>query len=129
MDLGSKIKELRIAKGMTQKKLAKLLHVSNSTLSSYENNRYEPPLHLLCKIADLFEVPTDYLLGRTRLHQSFHILNNKINDNYTVGHLMNKIISLDVQNQEEILYYTEYRLHRSNQVKTDKKKGQKPDRS
>ena len=119
MDLGSKIKELRIEKGMSQKMLARILHVSNGTLSSYENNRYEPPLHLLCEIADLFEVPTDYLLGRTRFHHSLHILNDKINDNYTVGHLMNKIISLDVQNQEDILNYTEYRLYRSNQVKID----------
>lgn len=119
MDLGSKIKELRIEKGMSQKKLARILHVSNGTLSSYENNRYEPPLHLLCKIADLFEVPTDYLLGRTRFHHGLHILNDKINDNYTVGHLMNKIISLDVQNQEEVLNYTEYRLYRINQGKMD----------
>ncbi len=119
MDLGSKIKELRIEKGMSQKKLARILHVSNGTLSSYENNRYEPPLHLLCEIADLFEVPTDYLLGRTRFHHSLHILNDKINDNYTVGHLMNKIISLDVQNQEEVLNYTEYRLYRINQGKMD----------
>ena len=119
MDLGSKIKELRIEKGMSQKKLARILHVSNGTLSSYENNRYEPPLHLLCEIADLFEVSTDYLLGRTRFHHSLHILNDKINDNYTVGHLMNKIISLDVQNQEEVLNYTEYRLYRINQGKMD----------
>lgn len=45
MDLGSKIKELRIEKGMTQKRLAKHLHVSPATLSCYENNRYEPPLY------------------------------------------------------------------------------------
>lgn len=119
MDLGSKIKELRIENGMSQKKLAKILHVSNGTLSSYENNRYEPPLHLLCEIADLFEVPTDYLLGRTRFHHSLHILNDKINDDFTVGHLMNKIISLDVQNQEEVLNYTEYRLYRIDQIKKD----------
>ncbi len=119
MDLGSKIKELRIEKGMSQKKLARILHVSNGTLSSYENNRYEPPLHLLCEIADLFEVPTDYLLGRTPFHHSLHILNDKINNNYTVGHLMNKIISLDVQDQEEVLNYTEYRLYRINQGKMD----------
>ena len=119
MDLGSKIKELRIEKGMSQKQLARILHVSNGTLSSYEKNRYEPPLHLLCEIADLFEVTTDYLLGRTRFHHSLHILNDKINDNHTVGQLMDKIISLDVQNQEEVLNYTEYRLYRSNQVKMD----------
>ena len=125
MDLGSKIKELRIEKGITQKKLAKLLHVSPSTLSCYENNRYEPPLYILCAIADLFGVSTDYLLGRTRFYHSFHNLNCKINDEYTVGHLMNKIISLDVQSQEEILNYTEYRLYRSNQVKITKKNRQK----
>ena len=32
---------------------------------------------------------------------------------------MNKIISLDVQNREEVLNYTEYRLYRSNQAKMD----------
>ena len=125
MDLGSKIKELRIEKGMTQKRLAKHIHVSPATLSCYENNRYEPPLYLLCEIADFFGVPTDYLLGRTRFYHSLHTLNHKINDRCTVGHLMNKIISLDVQSQEEILDYTEYRLYRSNQAKIAKKNRQK----
>ena len=119
------IRSLRIDNNYTQKQIAEVLGISQNTYSQYEVGVLNYPVDAVVKLADFYNVSTDYLLGRTRFYHSLHTLNHKINDRCTVGHLMNKIISLDVQSQEEILDYTEYRLYRSNQAKIAKKNRQK----
>ena len=64
MTLGKRIKELREKKGYTQRALADLLSIGNSTLAMYEVDKREPDNDTLSKIADFFGVSTDYLLGR-----------------------------------------------------------------
>ncbi|WP_069651000.1 helix-turn-helix domain-containing protein [Caloranaerobacter ferrireducens] len=63
--LGERIKKLRKEKNITQKELAKILNIQNSTLSQYENGINEPSDEIKIKIADFFNVSIDYLLGRT----------------------------------------------------------------
>ena len=63
-DIGSKIIAERKAKGILQKDLAKILGVSQSMISSYEQNKKQPGYDILIQIADFFDVTTDYLLGR-----------------------------------------------------------------
>ncbi len=61
-----RLKRLRKERGLTQDDLAEELGVSRSSVSGYETNRAaEPDYRSLVKIADLFQVSTDYLLGRT----------------------------------------------------------------
>ena len=50
---------------LPQEQLARLLGVDRSTISSYESNMRQPSLDTLSRIADVFGVSTDYLLGRT----------------------------------------------------------------
>ena len=59
------LKDLREDSDTTQEQLAKILHITRSTLSMYEIGRREPPFDILIKIADHFNVSTDYLIGRT----------------------------------------------------------------
>ena len=59
-------KELRIKNGYTQDSLADTLGLSRSTISMYENGNREPDFETLEKIADLFNVDMDFLLGRSR---------------------------------------------------------------
>ena len=61
----SRIKDLRKEKGYTQAHLAKMLGVARSTVSMWESSPQEPDNETLGKIADVFGVSTDYLLGRT----------------------------------------------------------------
>ena len=61
---GIKLKELRIEKGLSQRKLGELLGFCNQTVSFWETGSREPDLDALIKIADFFEVSVDYLLGR-----------------------------------------------------------------
>ena len=61
---GIKLKELRIEKGLSQRKLGELLGFCNQTVSFWETGSRDPDLDALIKIADFFEVSVDYLLGR-----------------------------------------------------------------
>lgn len=63
MDLGDKLKDLRVCKKMTQKELSNRLGVSKSVISSYESGTRFPSYDVLIKIAQIFNVSTDYLLG------------------------------------------------------------------
>ena len=66
--IGPKIKQLRSQKNISQIDLAKQLGVSKSVISSYENEIHLPPYDILIKMARLFGVSTDYLLGSMGNH-------------------------------------------------------------
>jgi transcriptional regulator with XRE-family HTH domain len=63
--IGKRLKHARERKKLSQIEAAKLLGISNGTLSGYERNYRDPDTNILEKMADLYEVTTDYLLGRT----------------------------------------------------------------
>lgn len=60
--LGKKIKELRTKSKFTLSELANLLGVTKSSVASYENDSRQPSFSVLIKIAQIFNVSTDYLL-------------------------------------------------------------------
>lgn len=57
--------ELRIEKGISQKAAAVDLGVSQALLSHYEKGIREFSLDFLCRVAEYYNVTTDYILGRT----------------------------------------------------------------
>ena len=61
--LGKRLKELREEAGLTQQNVADSLGIHSVTYLHYEKSQREPPLLLLAKMARLFEVSVDYLLG------------------------------------------------------------------
>lgn len=71
---GQRLRELRKVKKLKQTDLAIYLNSAISTISMYENNNNEPDNATLIRLADLFKVSVDYLLGRTDTPQL--ILNN-----------------------------------------------------
>ena len=56
---------LRRAKGVSQRKAAADLNISQALLSHYENGAREPGLAFVCRACDYYGVTADYLLGRT----------------------------------------------------------------
>lgn len=62
--LGNKIKELRKQKQLTQSELAAMLRISPSAVGMYEQGRREPDSETLLKLCDIFNVSSDYLLGK-----------------------------------------------------------------
>ena len=63
--IGAQIKQLRLAAGMTQRELAQRINVGNTTLSQYESGARVPSDEVKLKIATVFGVSVDYLLGAT----------------------------------------------------------------
>lgn len=62
---GQRIVELRKRQGLTQTELAKTIGISRSALSLYEIEKRQPDWETINKMASLFDVSVDYLLGRT----------------------------------------------------------------
>lgn len=58
------IKQAREGKNMTQKECADALGITLRAWQTYEQGISEPKQELLCRIADMFSVSIDYLLGR-----------------------------------------------------------------
>lgn len=65
-----RLSALREDAQLSKKELASLLDVSPSRISFYEGGQTQIPSHMIDKIASLFEVSADYLLGRTNIKNS-----------------------------------------------------------
>ena len=63
VNMGMKIKTLRLEKHITQTEMAKRIGVSKAMISSYELEQRSPSYDVLIKIAAFFNVTTDFLLG------------------------------------------------------------------
>lgn len=70
MDLGNKIRELRLKKKYTQEDLANILGTSIQSISRWENEATYPDITLLPLIASTFNVTVDYLLGADFIHNT-----------------------------------------------------------
>jgi len=62
--IGTTLKKLRTEKQWTMMQVAQMLGVSLGAYQKYENNTHDVGTETLCKLADLYNVTTDYLLGR-----------------------------------------------------------------
>lgn len=69
MKTGAIIRSLRKEKRLSQRDLAKILHVSQQTVTSWETGRSDPSSSALDAISDYFEVSADFLLGKTTVRK------------------------------------------------------------
>ncbi|WP_438838960.1 helix-turn-helix domain-containing protein [Streptococcus pluranimalium] len=60
----SRLKELRKKRGLTQRQIADELSINRVTYTNWEKGNREPSLENVVRLAKLFGVTTDYLLGR-----------------------------------------------------------------
>jgi len=70
--LGTKLRQLRTEKGLRQDQLAALLGLNKTAISYYENDSRQPSNDVLIRLAGIFNVTTDFLLGCER-HDSLDI--------------------------------------------------------
>ncbi len=61
--LGQRLQELRGGCGWSQVEVAKRLRVTKQTVSNWENENIQPSIDMLVRLAQLYNVSTDYLLG------------------------------------------------------------------
>jgi transcriptional regulator with XRE-family HTH domain len=65
MGFSAVLKKLRNERRISQKSLSQYLGLTRQAIASYETGKREPGYEILIKIAEYFQVSTDYLLGRT----------------------------------------------------------------
>ena len=91
-DFPRRLWRLRKSRNINQARLAKMLGYGYTAIANYESGRNEPSLGDLCRIADFFDVSTDYLLGRTddlNSHKSPEL--HKLLNNITLFDIMSAV--------------------------------------
>ncbi len=64
MSFKDPLKKLRVRNNLSQIELAEKLNVKQYVISSWETGRSEPSINQLIELANIFKVPTDYLLNK-----------------------------------------------------------------
>ena len=66
-----RLKDLREDSDTPQRVVAEFLNIKQNTYSQYENGQRQIPLDLLVKLAEYFNVSTDYILGITDIKSPY----------------------------------------------------------
>lgn len=64
----TRLKNLRVRNNFVQKDLAEKLGLAQTTIANYEKGKRFPDEEILLKIADIFNISLDYLLGRSEIY-------------------------------------------------------------
>lgn len=104
---GDNLAELREDRGLTQKELGQILHVTGGTISNYEQGVHYPDLEKLIELADFFNVTTDYLLGRVDNNLSPDVFSAALSGGKTVGQAVRLIQRLSPELQSAALLILE----------------------
>ena len=65
IELSVRLRQLRLDKQLRQEQVARLVGVSKGAISAYETDIRQPSYDILIRLANLYRVSVDYLLGRT----------------------------------------------------------------
>ena len=60
--IGERIKHIRKAKGFSMNDVSLHMGINKASLSSYENNKYDPSAQVIVKLCELFDISSDWLL-------------------------------------------------------------------
>lgn len=77
----NRLKKLRLEKNESLESIAKILNVTLQTISNYENGKREMTPNTIIKLAEYFNVTTDYLLGKTDIRNPEELKNTKFANN------------------------------------------------
>lgn len=80
-----RLRQLRKEKGITQEALGQYLHYNHTAVANYESGRNQPSFDDLLKLADYFDVSTDFLLGRS---EKFYPPADKLWEKLTVAEFL-----------------------------------------
>lgn len=74
-----RLRELRKSENLKQVDIANKLKVSQTCYTNYENGNREPSIETLCKLADIYHVSLDYLVGREFANEIGHLTDEQKN--------------------------------------------------
>ena len=105
---GRRLADLRKEYNMKQRDLAEYLNVAISTISNYENSINSIDIETLDKLADYFEVSTDYLIGRTdERRPADFFYQPKYRDLY-LKEITNTVLALPPEARRDVLVYAKF---------------------
>lgn len=128
--IGQTIKDLRRSKKLSQTDFAKIVGVSQTTVTAWETGKAEPSSSAITRIADYFDVSTDYLLGRPEKKLSSEeqetkdlkkFLENNLDNGMTFGD--GKVTQEDREKLEIALTQIFYRYHDEFKKRKEEKGG------
>lgn len=100
-----RIRELRLEKKFTQQDIANKIGITRPAYSAYEAGKRQPDFGTLMQLADIFDVTTDYLLGRENYRKqpvkSSFVISSYIDD------------SITAEQMEDILNYIDFTKHKN----------------
>ncbi|QXE18275.1 helix-turn-helix domain-containing protein [Clostridium sp. 001] len=98
--LGTRIRNLREEKSISQLELAKILNIGNTTLSQYESDKRVPSDTVKKKIAEYFGISLDYLMGLTDTKEPKINIPQEYSDKY-------KVTKKDIEQHNEVIKHAE----------------------
>lgn len=98
-----RLKQLRLEREITQQEIADMVKISRSVISQYENGLVEPTASVISKLADFFEVSTDYLLNRSDDYGNVSVQNGSTTITNDEKKLLNNFRSMRRDLQEALL--------------------------
>ena len=98
IDIGSKIKTLRLSKSMTQEQLAKALHVSAQAVSKWENGSSLPDIQLLPALSVTLGTSIDSLFSLTDESRFARIDNMLWDKRFLTQQEFDDVYSMDYMN-------------------------------
>lgn len=101
------LKKYRKLQGKTQKDLATILNVAESTYRGYENGTSEPTIETLIKLANYYNVSLDNLLSRKFANA---------NDSYD-DQILKIFKQLDFEHKNKLIGYAESMLNSQKEIK------------
>lgn len=106
---------LRKEKNIGQKELAAYLSLSTGTISNYENGVHSPDLNTLCKLADYFDVTTDYLLNRTPYRYSAKKMDQRLNKDYKLSDVVDTVLCCNSGSISRLMEYAQFLQYKQEQ--------------
>ncbi|MBQ4536847.1 MAG: helix-turn-helix domain-containing protein [Lachnospiraceae bacterium] len=93
MEIGSKLKNARNEKKLTQEQAAEFLGVSRQTISNWENNKSYPDIISVIKMSDIYSVSLDHLLKEEKsMNQTYQEFLEESTNNVKAKRRLEKII-------------------------------------
>jgi len=117
---GKRLRKLRNEKKLTQSELGKIINVSKVSISGYESGDRTPDTDNLRRLADYFEVTSDYLLGREdkRIESMDEELERILKDPQT-NLMFNDWQGMDEEQRQEALRMIKFILYKDETKKRD----------
>lgn len=105
--LPKRLENLRENKDWNKSKVAKELKIPRSTYATYENGIHEPDNKMLIRIANLYKVSVDYLVGNDYVNEEYSLPEHISTFHEAIEFLQNILITTKDMTEEDILKFAQ----------------------